>query len=213
MTLFTPIIDVKHRHYCGPGAIALLTGVPVSRIEHMLRRHRGGNRDRNGRRLPIRGTGNGQVTNVLAALDCKVEKITVDGRPTLAAFVDDVRHAGTMLVEVTGHYMVCEGGMIADNSHPEPFPVEQYPKSLRRVKRAWKVTAPETPRYTVEDRIGRVPREPKPKPDIKLVRYERTVAKLKWWEARAKRAETAIRKLARQKRYYEKTLAASAAST
>lgn len=46
----------------------------------------------------------------------------------------------------------------------------------------------------------------KAKPDMQQVRYESVLAKLKRWETKAKRAETAIKKLTVQKRYYERQL-------
>ncbi len=73
---FEPIVDVDHRPYCGPLAIARLTGVPVSRIEKMLRRNRYG-RYRDASALPIKGTINAEVINVLQGLGCKVEKLSV----------------------------------------------------------------------------------------------------------------------------------------
>jgi hypothetical protein len=206
--MFELVNDTKRRRgpYCGPTAIGLLTGVPVSRIEKMIRRRRGGYRDVDGKRIPVRGTGNGEVIAVLEALGCKVEKAKVTAQ-TFGRFVDDVRHAGAFLVNVTGHYMVCEAGMMADTRNMTPIPIEQYGRATWRVQRAWKVTAPETPRYTVNDPLTQV-REKKPKPDIKVVRYERAIASLKRWQSKAKRAETAVRRYRKQVRYYERAMAA-----
>jgi hypothetical protein len=210
VTIRQPVIETKVP-YCGPTAIALLTGVPYSRVEHMIRRKRGGYRDRNGRRKKVKGSYHWEVTKILKRLGCKVEEIKVTGS-TLGAFVEDQRHAGTMLVRVTGHFMVASGGMVADTTYPTPVAIEQYPKHTRRVVQAWRVVAPETPRYTVADPIDPV-REPKPKPDIRLVRYQRAVDNLKRWQTKAKRAETAMRKLRKQVRYYETALAADRSVT
>jgi hypothetical protein len=50
---------------------------------------------------------------------------------------------------------------------------------------------------------GKLKSKAKPKAvDIRAVRHERVKARLKRWEAKRKRAETAIRKLKRQKSYY-----------
>lgn len=51
--------------------------------------------------------------------------------------------------------------------------------------------------------------EPKPKAPVDRVRqrYERIVAREKAWQARAKRAATALKKLRGQRRYYEQKLA------
>jgi len=44
----------------------------------------------------------------------------------------------------------------------------------------------------------------KPKADPKQVRYERTLASIDRWESKARRAKTALAKLAARRRYYEK---------
>jgi hypothetical protein len=55
---------------------------------------------------------------------------------------------------------------------------------------------------------GRLKRPAKTKPDAKRLRAARIAARLKAWEAKRKRAETALRKLRRQAAYYERQLAA-----
>ncbi len=52
------------------------------------------------------------------------------------------------------------------------------------------------------------PKPAKPKPDRQALAYERTLAGIKRWTTKAKRAQTALRTLAKKKRYYEKALAA-----
>jgi hypothetical protein len=51
---------------------------------------------------------------------------------------------------------------------------------------------------------GKLRREPKPKPDIRLVRHQRVLVRIKAWERKLKRAQTALRKLQKTKAYYEK---------
>lgn len=53
---------------------------------------------------------------------------------------------------------------------------------------------------------GKLKRErtPKPKPDVKAVRYQRVLDQTKTWEAKLKRAQTALKKLRRKKAYYER---------
>lgn len=51
---------------------------------------------------------------------------------------------------------------------------------------------------------GKLRRDPKPKPDIRLVREQRIQARIATWERKLKRAENALRKLRRQERYYSK---------
>jgi hypothetical protein len=52
------------------------------------------------------------------------------------------------------------------------------------------------------------PKAPKPKPDRQAIGYQRTIEGIARWQAKAKRAATALKKLNQRKRYYEKVLAA-----
>lgn len=211
MALFTPIIDVKHKAYCGPTAIAALTGVPVSRIEKMLRRCRSnGYRNVDGRKLPIRGTYRGEMIKVLKRLGCKVSEYK-HVESTFGRFVEDTRFVDAMfLVNVTGHWMTSCKGTICDTSVITPKPADDYHRKQRRVKAVWKVEAPEKPKYTIDDPITPPKREPKPKPDIKIVRAQRLVEQIKWWEAKEKRAKTALAKLRPKLRRYQKLGVAAA---
>lgn len=51
----------------------------------------------------------------------------------------------------------------------------------------------------------RAPAEPGP--SVQRVRYDRTLASIERWEAKAKRAEVALRKLRRRAAYYQRVLA------
>lgn len=46
--------------------------------------------------------------------------------------------------------------------------------------------------------------KPKAKPPIQAERHQAILARIKRWETKRKRAETALKKLARQRRYYER---------
>ena len=52
---------------------------------------------------------------------------------------------------------------------------------------------------------GALRRDPKPKPDIRTVRYQRVMIRIKSWETKLKRAETALKGLYGQRAYYEKS--------
>jgi hypothetical protein len=54
---------------------------------------------------------------------------------------------------------------------------------------------------------GRLRVEPKPTRPVQEVRHERVVLRIAAWERKLKRAETALRKLRAQRRYYDKKLA------
>jgi hypothetical protein len=55
---------------------------------------------------------------------------------------------------------------------------------------------------------GKLRREPKPKPKVQDVRYGRIVGRINTWETKRKRAENALKKLKRQKAYFDKKLTA-----
>lgn len=50
---------------------------------------------------------------------------------------------------------------------------------------------------------GRLKSKQKPKPDVRAVRYQRVCERLDRWQAKLRRAQTAIRKLSRAKRRYD----------
>jgi len=197
--IFEPIVDSK-RPYCGPRAISILTGVPTSRAEFMIRRIRRGYRNAAGRQLPIKGTYTGEVRKVLKRLGCKVEDFKTT-EPTVIRFAADVQHAGTFLVNVTGHYLVVDAGMIADGSTDmKPVPAAEFRKPAWRVQRAWRIKAPATPRYTPADPLGprRQPKATPPAANRPRMRLDRLLARLKAWEAKRRRADRAMVKLRRQ---------------
>lgn len=196
MSFFKPVMDSRPTAYCGPSAIAILTGVPLSRIEKMLKRCRKGWGGR-----PVKSTYRWEVVKVLKRLGCKVEELK-NPESTICKFADDVRHAGAYLVNVTGHFMVSCGGIIADNSNPEGVPAEEYGRGSRRVQMAWKVIAPALPKFTIDDVLV-VSRPSKPKMDIKLRRVNKVIAGVKRWERKEKLAKTKLKKLRRQLAYYK----------
>ena len=50
---------------------------------------------------------------------------------------------------------------------------------------------------------GKLKRPEKPKPDVQQARQQRVLARIEKWQAKHKRAETALKKLKRQARYYK----------
>lgn len=150
--IFTPIIDEgrsRNGVYCGPTAIALITGRPIGEIERAIRRKRaravgGVPRDCLGRKLPIKGTYASEVRHVLERFGCKVERVLQKARgETLNAVVTDwLAPTAVYLVEVTGHWMVAHAGKIADTSHHDPVEIKSYRRKARRVVAVWKVTRP-----------------------------------------------------------------------
>jgi hypothetical protein len=142
-----------------------------------------------GRKQPIKGTYTWEVVKVLERLGCKVTKLTMVEN-TIGRFVEDMKHLDhVFLVEVTGHFVVVHKDTLSDS----------FLRPNRQVQKVWRVEAPAEPRYKAP-----TPKPPKPKPDIKQVRRERVVQRLAAWQSKLKRAESAIRKLNRQVRYYSR---------
>lgn len=198
--IFPLVNDVKHRAFCGPTAIALLTGVPVSVIEQKLRRGRKGWGNK-----PIKGCYNWEVLRVLKTLGCKVEEFK-NPEGTFAKFVEDTTTISKpFLVNVTGHYMVSHKGQFADSAWIIPTPISDYDRAYRRVKKAWVVSAPALPRITLDSALA-AKREPAPKPkvDLQAKRAAKVAADIKRWTRKEKLAKTKLKKLKAQARRYEK---------
>lgn len=154
--LHTPNIDRKGRAYCGPTAIAAVTGEPVTKIEKMIRRIRsdgerkrygrilygGGVKNRDGRRLPIRGMYTWEMKKVMKRLGYKPvgygHHKNRNAPRTLREFCDDKGHLGVFIVEVTDHFVAVSRGMICDTMHKEPVPWQEYRKLSRRVVQWWR---------------------------------------------------------------------------
>jgi hypothetical protein len=54
---------------------------------------------------------------------------------------------------------------------------------------------------------GKLRRPERPEPDVTAIRHQRVLEAIARWERKAKRAETALRKLRRQRAYYERKAA------
>lgn len=203
MSLFPHIVDTKHKPRCGPTAVGFLTGVPASVIEKKIRRMRKGFKDSLGRKRAIKGTWTSEIVSTLKSLGCKVTEYkipTKKGRMSVTAFMEDTRHLeGAFLIRSSGHMMVCEKGMFADNWND--VPVSLSPKN-RLITNAWRVVAPAVPKYTPEMLLNSAP--PKPKKDIKVARAEKVAKDIKRWERKEKLAKTKLKKLRSQLKRYQK---------
>jgi hypothetical protein len=114
---------------------------------------------------------------------------------------------GVMHVNAKGHYFGGWRDLVHDLSHHCHYRLHPGHKPHDgRGTHAW------IERQMIEHVVnsgwldGKLRREPKAKPvvDMKAVRHQRALASVKRWEAKLKRAETALRKLRRQARYYER---------
>ncbi len=71
---------------------------------------------------------------------------------------------------------------------------------------SWKHATPEQYPYLDGMEVGHHVSKAKPKPAAKDLRYQRVLANITRWKTKAKRAENALKKLDRQRRYYENAL-------
>lgn len=70
----------------------------------------------------------------------------------------------------------------------------------------WRHAKPESYPGLIGMTVRATPPKVRPKVDHRQRRYARTLAKIKSWKTKAKRAATALKKLERQRRYYERTM-------
>ena len=150
--------------WCGPAAISMLTGTPISKIEKMVRRIRNENSlsSQKEYKKPVKGMLNQETLKVLKRLGAKVTirdaliktviqpsviripdqwMLLLEARypQTLATFVEDTKFEKyPYLINVRSHYMVSYKGKVADNNHVIPVkPSKARPK--RRIYNAWQV--------------------------------------------------------------------------
>lgn len=100
------------------------------------------------------------------------------------------------IIHSLSHY--CHNRVGTDKPHSR----EHARAELRMVKTAIR-------RGWVTGKLRPAPKAARPKPDAQVVRYERTLAGIKRWEGKAKRAATALGKLRRQARRYDRVLRAA----
>ena len=163
--LHTPIYDVRGgRAYCGPTAIAAVTGEPISIIRDVIRAQKG--TKRNGHAMPVMGITNTMMLKTMATFGWRVVKtdgtalqarrriirhrdedddvITPVHDPVfrLDDFLEGVqmgRHHGPHIVHVTGHYYAVDDDEICDTYTKIPMEIHRFKRGrMRWVKNWWK---------------------------------------------------------------------------
>jgi hypothetical protein len=146
--------------FCGPNALAALTGRHVDDTAHALRIVT--------KRKAIKGVFNRHMVAALELLGYRATLVPVQ-RPLTAVMVHRTKAARTAqafptltqvlrgalkgrgaapyLVNTTGHYVVIRGRMLFDNKHPEGIRLTECPYRRKRVKAIYAVEAgvPATP--------------------------------------------------------------------
>lgn len=124
--------DLKTKLWCGPAAIAAVTGYPTSIIMQALKEDTG--------KVAVKGVYNSQLWRVMMRFGYGVAKNISGQNRTLAQFARD--HAedfakAPMVVNVTGHYLVLFGRRSVDNWTKDPVFISDSPHRLKKVKAAW----------------------------------------------------------------------------
>jgi hypothetical protein len=118
--LHTPQKDVKTKAFCGPTAVAAITGVPISVARNAIRQASGKIVTKAGKAHPVMGVGNKAMLKAMASLGWNVAEkwhkpagFTVK-RYTLDAFAKDYGDDGPFIVNVPGHYVAISAGEFCD---------------------------------------------------------------------------------------------------
>ena len=129
------------RTWCGPGALALITGRTVkfcaTKLAEQANVVRKWTRGRHTFRS-IKGVYNQEMTGALHAMGFEAVPLKIlpeTGEvPTLAAYMREQnteQFRGVVLLQVTTHYLVAHRGIVADNSNLEGKPWADWKKYRR----------------------------------------------------------------------------------
>jgi hypothetical protein len=116
--LFTPHNDTKSRGFCGPTAIAAVTGEPISVVRDAVRHASGRIKTADGKAHPVMGLYNKDLLAAMELLGWHVteewSKPAGESRYTLAAFAQEYGNDGPFIVNVTDHYTAISHGLLCD---------------------------------------------------------------------------------------------------
>lgn len=145
--------NTKTKAFCGPTAIAAITGNPISVVRDACRMARHGENwpTRCPRAPRITGMTQGQVAAALKTLGVVGGWVAVPGKPTLAGWLDGRTTAefrSIAIVRVTGHFVAVAGEQFVDTfTKGQVVHVDDAPRRRKRVTHVFIVT-------------GRVPASP-----------------------------------------------------
>ena len=134
------------RHWCGPSALAIITGRTLNYCHNKLARIKGIEP------RYLKGVYNRQMRLALAEMGYEIENVNIPLRagkrtmhmPTLKQYIMNEQTTADMrsvlLINVTNHYVVAQGGKIADNHCPDPIDVIAHHSASKRIYLAWRIT-------------------------------------------------------------------------
>lgn len=132
--------DIKTTLWCGPGALATITGLPVSHVMAVLRHVTG--------RRTIKGVRHSDMFKAGAMLGLTFLPQNVYSYvenhqlPTLARWTKIYQEnlaSAAFLVNVSQHYVTVSGRKFNDNWTKSPVALSKAPRRRARVRAAWKV--------------------------------------------------------------------------
>lgn len=147
--LFTPIRNSGSSRFCGPTAIAAVTGISGSEVRDAIRQARGDIRNSGGSHMPVAGLSNQDLLAAMAVLGWNVAEDWhepsrrlsivgqgIDGRVArpdgfkplaFTAFLCERGNDGPFIVNVTGHYIAVSHGELCDaDTCPLPTEIDRY---------------------------------------------------------------------------------------
>ena len=137
--------DTKARAFCGPTAVAAITGEPISRVRDAFRlvRHGAGWTGYD-RAPPIMGTYTHEMDRVLRLFGYAGAWIPIDGRPTLAAYLEGrsgSQRSYPCIVRLNRHVVAVSGWLFCDTlSKGQVVDADKAPGRRKRVKEVFVVT-------------------------------------------------------------------------
>jgi hypothetical protein len=139
--------------FCGPTAIAALTGLSTAEVERVVLRYRRLclEPQPRGWLRTVKGMRAGEISGVLASLGYRVVEHTELGDPpprsskkvcvypTFASWLR-YKEPGLWLVSITGHFMAVNGDWFCDTRHRLPIELRNLKSYARsRVHEVWRI--------------------------------------------------------------------------
>lgn len=131
----------NRKHWCGPSALAAITGLNYMAALGVFQNIRGPNRV--GRTAAIMGVHNPEMMRALTRAGYRTQEIGFARGATLARFLrerTDEQRSSTILVNAGHHYVVVKGNKGIDNKTKTPVFISKMPGRRMRMARAWIVT-------------------------------------------------------------------------
>lgn len=132
-----PIVkDIKNVVWCGPGALATISGRPVSEVMHVVRKVTG--------QASPKGVRYSHLERSARLLGYALEEIPIHwGKlSTMARWTADNRstlQSNAVVLCLSNHYVTVSGRTFNDNASVVPIPLKKAPYRRSRVRRAWRV--------------------------------------------------------------------------